>query len=78
MVLPEMPKQLRRLQMEIAARIDVVEVSIHPNEDGNEDAWMLYMEFTDGQEHMLYVSAEKCAHRKHIEQIVMSLTKDVA
>lgn len=72
------PKQVRDLQMAIAARVDVSEITVHPNEDGNEDLFMFFLTFPDGQEHLFYVLAEHCKSQAFCEKTVQSLLPEIS
>ncbi len=55
----EMPKSIRDLQLELASKVDLAEISAHPNEDGNIELWMFYVLFRDGQELLFYITASE-------------------
>lgn len=75
---PLPPKQVRDLQMAIAARTEVSEITVHPNEDGNEDLFMFFLTFPDGQEYSFYVLAEQCKSHAYCERIVQSLLPEIS
>ena len=64
--------------MAIAATLDVSEVTVHPNEDGNDDLFMFFIEFVDGQEHILYVIGDKCKCPKFRAEIIQSLLPEAS
>lgn len=72
------PQHVRELQMAIAARTEVSEITVHPNEDGNEDLFMFFLTFPDGQEHSFYVLAEHCKSQAFREKTVQSLLPEIS
>ena len=64
------PQSIRRMELEIAARVDVMEVTAHPNEDGNTDRWMLFVHLCTDQEICCYISAKQAEAQNYRHDLI--------